>query len=116
MSWLLCTSGSAVAKAGAHCDAVSGSAVTMAKWSDEAEGDICLATNTDWITNYATLLTPIQNALSDICSSYIAMSIVQYNPTGYLTREADMLMNRNSDIINKGLKDLDGKANTLKKP
>jgi hypothetical protein len=116
MSWTFCTSGSAVAKAGANCNAISGSVATMAKWSDEAEGTICLLTNTDFLTSYAGLNAQIKNALSDACSSYIALSIVQYDPTGYLTREADLLINRNYDVYSNAIKVLTGKANTLKTP
>jgi hypothetical protein len=31
------------------------------------------------------------------------MDIVQYSPSSYLTREADMLMNKNSSIIAAGM-------------
>jgi hypothetical protein len=43
------------------------------------------------------------------------MAIIAYDTNGYLTREADTLMNFNDDIITKGLgvlKDFD--ANSLK--
>ena len=111
MSWALCTSGAAVAKAGTHCNAVSGSAVTMAKWSDEAEGRIEVETHTALISNIASLPTGIQGAISDVCSSYVAMSLITFDPTGYLYREADMLMNLNSDRVNKGLAILKDKTN-----
>ena len=111
MSWLFCTSGSAVAKAGAHCNAVSGSEVTMAKWSDEAEGAIMLRTNIDFSGSYTSLTPQIKNALSDVCSSYVAMDIIQYDTTGYYAREADTLMNRNDEIINVGIKELENGGN-----
>jgi len=117
MSWTLCTSASAVAKAGTHCSAISGSAVTMAKWSDEAEGRIEAETRRSWVTNYTGLPTGIKGILSDVCSSYIAMNIISNDPTGYITREADMLMNRNDDIIVRGLAILkDFKSNTIQTP
>ncbi len=116
MVWTFCTSGSAIAKAGQNCSSVSGSAVIMAKWSDEAEGMICTLTNTDFLTTYSGLKPLIQNALSDVCSSYIGNRIIGYNPTGYLTREADMLVNLNYDIIKNGIAVLLGKSNTLKTP
>lgn len=116
-SWTLTTSGAAVAKAGIHCNAISGSSVTMAKWSDEAEGRIEAETRRSWVTNYSGLPTGIKGILSDVTSSLIAMDIIAYDPTGYLYREADMLMNMNDDKATRGLAILkDFKSNTLQTP
>jgi len=117
MSWKLCTSGAAVYKAGEHVNStVSGSGTILAKWSDEAEGNICFETNTNWIDNYSALSTEAKAILSDVCSSKIAKRIIAYDTTGYLSRESDMLMNMNDDIENKGLQILKGKADKLKTP
>ena len=107
MSWTLCTSGAAVAKAGTHCNTISGSATEMAKWSDEAEGSIDLETGKTYIDSFSSLPTGIQGAVGDVCSSKIAMKIIAYDTTGYLSREADTLLNVNADIITKGIKDLE---------
>lgn len=118
MSWTLTTSGAAVNKAGIHANSsitVSGS--PLAKWSDDAEGYIESQTHRTWVSNYSGLPTGIKGVLSDITSSKVAMAIIAYDTTGYLTREADTLMNYNDDIISKGLgvlKDFD--SNTLKAP
>ena len=117
MSWTLCTSGAAIFKAGENADSsatLSGS--MLAKWSDEVEGKIDFETNTAWVANHAGLSTAAKNILSDVCSSLIAMNIISYNSTGYLNREADILLNVNDDRANKGLKVLTGKADTLKTP
>jgi len=106
MAWTLCTSGSAVYKAGGNVNAISGSAVTMATWSDEAEGSIELETGKTYISSYASLPAGIKQAVGDVCSSKIAMKLISYDTTGYLSREADTLLNVNSDIIQKGIKDL----------
>ena len=117
MSWTLCTSGSAVAKAGVHCNSISGSAVTMATWSTEAEGRIEGITRRSWVSNYTSLPTGVKGILSDVCSSLVAMKIVAYDPTGYLRREADLLMNSNDDIAKTGMNELkDFKSNTLQTP
>lgn len=117
MSWTFCTSGSAVSRAGVHCNAISGSAVVMTKWSDEAEGMIEQETHTDWTTTYSSLPTGIKNQLSNVCSSIIAMRLIAYDPPRYLAREADILLNVNDDIINKGLKALENKTyHTLTTP
>jgi hypothetical protein len=118
MSWTLTLSGSAIAKAGTHASSVltlSGS--LLAGFSDMAEGRIITETRRDWVTSYATLPTGVKGLLSDVASSLVAMDIVAYNPTGYLTREADMIMNMNDDRINRGLAILkDFKSNEIKTP
>ncbi len=106
MAWTECTSGSAVTKAGLNVSSVSGSAVTMAQWSDESEGSIDLETGKSFLDDFSSLPSTIQGAIGDICSSKIAMKLISYDTTGYLSREADTLLNVNSDIIQKGLKDL----------
>lgn len=102
MSWTLCLSGNAILKAGinANADIISG-VTDIETLSTEAEGFIAAQMHIDVVTNFSKLPTQIQNAVSDWCSSRIAMSIVSIDPTGMLTREADMLMNMNDDIITK---------------
>jgi len=116
MSWTLCTSGSAIAKAGAHANSTiiaSGSA--LAVWSTESEGRIVAETRRDFVDSYATVDSGTQGLLADVCSSLVAMKIVGYDTTGYLSREADTLLNVNDDIITKGVNILrDFKSNTIK--
>jgi hypothetical protein len=118
MSWTLTTSGAAVNKAGLNCNStISVSGTALAKWSDDAEGYVESQTHRTWVANYTGLPAGIKGVLSDIVSSKVAMAIIAYDSTGYLSREADMLMNYNDDIITKGLgvlKDFD--SNQLKTP
>jgi len=117
MSWNLTSSGAAIAKAGVHANAtIIADAATLDIWCDDAEGSVEQITNTSWVANRAGLSTSASSALSDIVSSMVAMNIISYDPTGYLTREADMLMNWNDDKMNKGLAALKGKPDTLKAP
>lgn len=113
MSWTLTTSGACIAKAGANANSdVVASSATLAKWSDEAEGKICAECHTDFVTNYSTFGTEIQQALGDIASSLVAMNIISYDLTGYITqREAETLLDINDDRINKGLQTLKDKKN-----
>ena len=121
MSFTFCTSGAAVIKAGFHrntaIDATATASGALILWSNEAEGRIEAETHTDWTTTYSSLPTGIKNILAETASSLIAMKIISYDPTGYLTREADMLMNNNDDIVKSGLAVLSDKTkHTLASP
>ena len=118
MAWTLCTSGSAIVKAGLNANSdiiISGSA--LAQWSDEAEGSMELDTGMDLVSDITSAPGQIKDAVSDIASSKIALLIIGYDTTGYLSREADTLLNIHDDIINKGMSKLrDFKNTTLNKP
>lgn len=110
MSWTICTSGNAILKAGINANAdVKSGATDIESYSTEAEGFIAGQVHTDVVTNFSTLPTVMQATLEDWCSSLIAMDIISYDPTGYLTREADMLMNKNDDRVNRALTKLKNK-------
>jgi len=118
MSWTLLTSGAAVLKAGTHANStikVSGAA--LVQYADAAEGRIEAQTRRSWVDNYSSLSTGIKNILSDVAASIVAMDIVAYDNTGYLAREADMIMNKCDERINAGLSILkDFKSNQLQTP
>ena len=113
MSWTLCTSGAVLYKAGTHANSTL-KAYIPDVFYDMSEGYIALLTNLT--LSGASLLPEIKQAVGEILSSHIAMNVIQYDTTGYLSREADILLNRNDDIIRTGLKALEGKSNTLKTP
>ncbi len=116
-TWDLTTSGSATIKAGLHASSITASGTEMAKMYDEAEGEIITQTRRDWVTNYSSLSTGVKGALSDVASSMIGMAIAGYDPTGYLIREWDGVMNFNDDRITKGMAKLkDFKSNEIKTP
>lgn len=111
MVWTMCTSQAAIDMAGTNANstliAYGGTNKTLLdNWSTSAEGSIEVATGKTYISNWASLPAGVSGALSDICAAKIAMKIIGYDTTGYLSREADTLLNINSDIIQKGLKDL----------
>lgn len=117
MSWTLCTSGSAIVKAGVHANATlkAGNA-DIDKISEEVEGRIARETNNDWVANHTKLSTAIKNVLSDTASAMAGNDILCYDNTGYIAREADMIMNKNIDVINKNLKELKEKGAALRTP
>ena len=117
MSWTLCTSGSAIAKAGTNANStIIASGSTLAKWSDEAEGYIVTRTHIDFRADYSSLPTDVQNALSNVCSSLIAIQIVSYDMAGY-TRlgEAVTIINVHDNLVRDGFEFLkDFKKTTIR--
>ena len=116
MSWTLCTSGAAITLAGANANSsiiVSGGG--LADYSDQAEGQIEFETRTAWRDNYSSLTSGAKHTLQDVSASLIAMNIISYDNTGYLTREADTLLNVLDDRVKRGLKNVE-KSDQLKDP
>lgn len=119
MSWTFCSSGAAIIKAGVNVNSdirISGS--HLANWSNQAEGDICMRTRRDWLTNYSDLSTLIKYALESISSSMIAKQMVSYDLSTYDSlNEALTIINVQDDIIVTNLKVLeDFKSNIIKTP
>ena len=122
MSFQFCTSGSAIAMAGTNANsdliAYGGTNKTILdSYSEHCEGEMMLETGMDLSGSLTSMNGGIRNAVGNICASKIAMKIVAYDTTGYLSREADTLLNVNVDIINKGMKQLKDFSNfSLKTP
>lgn len=118
MAWTLCTSEAAILKAGTHANStITASGASLAVWSLEAEGRIEHETHTTWVASYSSLSDGIKGALARVCSALVAQEIIAYDNTGYLSREADTLLNKNDDEITKGLAALSDKnKNTMRTP
>lgn len=108
MPWTLCTSGSAITKAGANVSTTITNYGTqktaMDKFSDEAEGYIVQQTHIDWRADYSNLAADIQNALSNVCSSLVAIQFITYDMSGY-TRlgEAVTMLNIHDQVARDGV-------------
>lgn len=118
MTWTLCSSAAAIAKAGVNANStIVASAATLAEWSDEAEGYIEINTGMSFVANISSAPGSIANAIADVVSSRIAMQIVGYDTSGYLSRGADSTLNIQNDIVQKGIKQIkDFKKTTLNNP
>lgn len=109
MSWTLCTSGAAVAKAGVNANSdiiISGTG--LAEFSDEVEGTICLKTRKDMVADFSGLSANFQGAVEDLASDLIAMKIINYDQSGFLKGEAQTMLDvlkDNSDTIMKDLRE-----------
>lgn len=81
MAWTLCTSGSAISKAGADVNSdITASGSTLAAWSDEAESIICDIARVDVVTNYGSLISNGKKILDSIASDMIGQRIIGYDP------------------------------------
>lgn len=110
MSWTLCTSGAATAKAGANANStITASGAALAEWSNEIEGHIVGVTRRNWVNEYASIgNTGVKNMLADVCSDMIAMKIISYDMSGYTSRfEALTMLNQLRDNAIGILKNLE---------
>jgi len=112
MTWTLTASMAAINKAGTHANStIIASGAALLQYCTDAEGFVCAQCHNDFVANYSSLSTQIKGALSSAVSSLIATDIVYYDVTGYLVREADMIMNANSERYSQALKTLSLKQN-----
>jgi hypothetical protein len=104
MSWTLTTSQACIAKAGLNANStIIASGATLAKWSDEVEGTLCMLTRYDWIANYATVTANFKPALSDYVSDKVAMKIINYDTNSYTSKvEAQTML----DILRDNSKEI----------
>jgi len=93
MAWTLCTSGAAIAKAGANANStIVASGATLAEWSDEVEGTICAITRKDWVSSPPS--ANFMGILEDTASDGIAMKIISYSIPDYSSKaEAQTMLN-----------------------
>lgn len=100
MSWNFCISGAALAKAGLNRPTLTGTQLDT--FSNETEAKICAITRRDWINLSAATLINFAPILDECASSDIAIKIINYDMSGYTSRqEALTMLNVNSDIYNK---------------
>ena len=104
MTWTLCTSGTAIAKAGANANStITASGTLLAGLSDEVEAIICSITRVDVVTNYGSLNAQGKAILGNIASSMIAQNIVGYNPDSIGRGTATLILNNLENQIRRGI-------------
>lgn len=109
MSWVFCSTGQALWKAGAGESLTSNtsSGAILAAWSDEVEDIINGFARVDLITDYDNLTTNGKKILQALSSDMVAQRIVGFDTSGYLgAREAETLLDlleanivRNKNLI-----------------
>ena len=113
MSWTMCTSGAAIAKAGANANSdVKASGAVMDRWSDEAEATVNVLTRKDYVADYPSSAN-VQGILADVTSSIIAGNIISYDMGGFTSRaEAETMLDFLRDSYTRGLSLLRDKKQT----
>jgi len=95
MSWTLCASAAAVAKAGLNANStIAASSAALARWSDEAESSACAVARSDVVTKWTSLTAKGKEIFQKYCTADIAQNIVNYDMSGFTSRnEAIMMLN-----------------------
>ena len=113
MSWTMCTSGAAFARAGVHANPAA--IDYMDAWSTQAEGLIEAETGMSIKSNFAGYA--LSGAASMACAAQIAMNVITYDTRVYIAREADTLLNMNDTDYKTAIKNMkDYSKTTLSNP
>lgn len=94
MAFTLCTSGSAIDKAGANVNsAIIVNVTTLENWSNEAESAFCNMARFDVVTGFSGLTASGKEIAQEFCSSHIAQKIIGYEPEAIGISAATLRMN-----------------------
>lgn len=94
MAWTFCTSGAAVAKAGANANTtITASGAALKRWSEDVESTINAESRYDWTASYSSLGDNYKKALSHVASAMIAQNIISYDLTSYIFSESTTMLN-----------------------
>lgn len=113
MAWTLCTSGAAVARAGINFNPAAIGAFGDYV-STEVEGLIEAESGMAIKDNFASY--ELSGAASMAAASKIAMAYISYDTTGYLSREADTLLNINDTDYKSAIKNMTKNKTNLTTP
>ena len=79
-------------KAGANASTVSIDEAYTNVFIKMAEGKLCLDTRFNWVANYASVSTIGKEILRDAVSSYAAVLAMNYDMSGYTSRQEALIM------------------------
>lgn len=112
MTETMCTSGAVKLKAGANMSS-SLTADNYTTLINQAESYINTATRINYTDTYGSLNDDVKKILEDTASSYAAISAINYDMSGYTSRqEALTMLNVNWAIVQQGIKLLSDKKYT----
>jgi len=99
-------SGAAVYKAGANVSTTIPEGAWI-EWISGAESFVNAETRYNWSDAYATLNEDVKYIVANTVSSLVAISAINYDMSGYTSRvEAQVMLDVNNDIANRGIKTL----------
>lgn len=88
----LCTQPQVAMKAGANVSAVSVAEAYTNVYILMAEGQLSAAARYDWVTNYASVSAIGKEILRDAASSYAAVQVLNYDMSGFTSRQEALTM------------------------
>jgi hypothetical protein len=107
MSWELCTSGQAIAKAGANANVniIGLSGVTIiGKFYDEAAASVNTISRRDWLALSGATTANFKAVIADLISDIVAMKIINYDMSGYTSRlEAQTMLDVIRDNVMRNI-------------
>lgn len=111
MADVFCSSLAVVRKAGGNVNTTAAnSGALISQYINSAEAQICLAAKFNFLDTYNSLDVSMAFILNDIASSLAAIPLINYNMSGYTSREeAQTMLDVNRDIAERGLKKLEDK-------
>jgi len=101
----LTTAAEVVRKAGVNANATAiASTAMITNFINEAEGVVCVNSRIDWVTKYAAITANYKQILNDTVASLAAMELINYDMSGYTSRnESRTMLNVLRDKAMRGL-------------
>ena len=88
----LCINADVVLKAGTNVNATAIIEASTNNYIKQAEGFVCLNSEYDWVTNYASVSTIGKEELRNITSSLAAFYAINYDQSGFSSRTEAQVM------------------------
>lgn len=110
----LCNNADVVKKAGANASSTSTDEAYTNIFIKMAEGAISARTRYDWVTNYSDIGSTYKELLRDMASSYAAAMAINYDMSGFTSRqEALTMININWAIFTEGMRTIEEGKNRV---
>ena len=101
-----CSFADVVYKAGVGA-ATEASVAMINNFIEEAEGVIVATTRIGFLTSWAALNTNVQQLLTECASAHAAKALINYDTTGFYSRQAaEIALDVNDDNFKRSLKQL----------
>lgn len=88
----LCINADVLKKAGANASTTATAEAYTNVYIKMAEAQLSASARYDWVTNYASVSTIGKQILKDAASSYAAVQVINYNMSGFTSRQEALAM------------------------